>query len=193
MPFAFNANTHDYFDLELRERIPHITGMLEETGWIDARWYTEESSERGRIVHRLSADYDLGAIADPKLVTSKYKGWLLAHVKAMAILRPTWTHVEEPLISRRHHYGGRPDRVGLTYAAQAVAEIKSGAFEKAHGVQTALQAILVEEDVGVPADYIVRYGLYLSATGHFKLEQFVDRRDLDEARRIIRRCCGAAS
>jgi hypothetical protein len=193
MALAFNANRHEYIDLTLGEIVPHITGMLEEAGWIDARWYTEESSERGRAVHQLTADYDLGAIADPRSVTSKYKNWLLAHVTTMAILRPTWRHVEVPLFSARHHYGGRPDRAGLVYAAESVAEIKSGAFEKAHGIQLALQAILVSEEVGIPPEFISRYGFYFSHKGKFGVEEFVDRRDFDEAYRIIRTCCGVAA
>jgi hypothetical protein len=193
MALAFDANRHEYIDLTLGEIVPHITGMLEETGWIDARWYTEDSSERGRAVHQLTADYDLGAIEDPRTVTSKYKGWLLAHVKVMAMIRPTWRHVEEPLVSRLHHYGGRPDRAGLVYAAESVLEVKSGAREKSHRIQTALQAILVGEEIGIPPEFITRYGLYLSGHGKAQLEQFVERRDFDEAYRIIRTCCGVAA
>lgn len=191
MGFAFDANRHEYVDLDLGEIVPHITGMLEQAGWVDARWYTEESSERGRVVHQLTADFDLGVIEDAQALVSKYKGWLLSHVRAMHVIRPEWRHVEEPLFSKRYHFGGRPDRSGLAYGEEAVLEIKSGAHEKSHGIQLALQAILVGEEGPVPAEHLTRYGLYLSDRGKFKLEQFIDRRDFDEARRIITLCCGS--
>jgi hypothetical protein len=192
MRFAFDAGRHDYIDLDAGEVLPHITGMLEQAGLIDDRWYTEESCERGQVVHRLTADYDLGAIEDVRSVVSGFKPYLEAHVAAMRILRPQWAHVEEPLVSTRYRFGGRPDRVGLVYGAHSVLEVKSGALEAAHAIQTALQAILAGEELHLPPEAINRYGLYLTKAGKFKLEQFIDRGDFDEAHRIIARTCQVA-
>lgn len=190
MQFAFDANRHEYIDLERREVVPHITGMLEETGWVDTRWYTEEGSDRGHAVHQLTADFDLGAIADITALQSPYKSYLLGHVVAMSIIRPTWRYVEQPFVSRAHRYAGRPDRAGAIYRAEGVLEIKSGAPARADRIQTALQAILVAEELQLPPASLVRFGLYLNERGRFKLEQFVDRRDFDIAYRIIQQCCG---
>lgn len=201
--FAFDANRHEYVDTDAGEVLPHITGMLEACGWIDDRWYTEEGCTRGQVVHRLTTDYDLGAIERPGEVVAKYKGYLLAHVAAMKIIRAEWRHVEEPLVSRAHRFGGRPDRVGLVYAAQAVCEIKSGAIPaparpagsradpsaNSHQIQTALQAILVSDELRLPAEAIQRHALYLKDNGRFRLIPHNDLRDFDEARRVIARCC----
>lgn len=187
MRFAFDTSRHEYVDLDAGEVLPHITGMLEQAGLIDDRWYTEESCERGHVVHRLTADYDLGAIEDVTSVVSSFKPYLEAHVKAMTILRPKWAHVEEPLVSSRYRFGGRPDRAGLVYEAHSVLEVKSGGPERAHAIQLALQAILVGEELKLPPESINRYALYLKPSGKFKLEQLVDPADFDEARRIIAR------
>lgn len=186
--FRFDANNHEY--IVDGAVIPHITGMLEATGWIDDRWYTEESCERGGCVHRLTADYDLGAL-DVESCISKYRGWLLGHVTAMQILQPRFTHIEEPLVSDREGlYGGRPDRAGLLMGASGVLEVKSGGIEKGHPIQTALQAILVAPEMGLPPESLLRYALYLRDNGRFHLEPHDKRGDFDKARDVIRHCCG---
>lgn len=185
--FAFDAGRHEYIDLDSNRLIPHITGMLKEAGLIDDRWYSEESCDRGHAVHRLTADYDLGAIQHPHDLVSKYKAYLDAHVDLMRILRPKWTHIEEPLVSSRYRFGGRPDRVGQCYGAVAIVEIKTGVRDRVHGIQTALQALLAAEDGWVPAQSLPRYVAYYTARGRFTLEAQTDPRDFDEAFRIIQR------
>lgn len=192
MRFAFNAYRHEYVDEDTGLVLPHITELLERAGLIDDRWYTEESCERGSCVHRLTADYDLGAMTDMERTTSKYKGWLAAHVRAMEMIPHEWHHVEEPMAHRVLRFGGRPDRVGLIYGAVGVLEVKSGPWTKAHPIQTAIQAILVEGETGLPGEALTRYGEYVKANGRFKLEEFTDPRDFKEARRIIREYAHAA-
>lgn len=191
--FQFDSGSHEYVSIATGEAYPHITQMLQDTGYVDPRWYTDESRERGSAVHRTTADYDLGLIErnDLKLTDDpKYKGWLCAHVEAMDIIQPKFQSVEEPLVHSRHLYGGRPDRVGLIYGAVAIVEIKTGAPEKGHAVQLALQAILVAEEVKLPAESIVRYGLYLKGNGRFKFDEFKDtRKDFANALEVIKRCC----
>lgn len=192
-PFRFDAVAHEYIDIVTGAVYPHITGMLKAAGLVDDQWYTEASRDRGSGVHRLTADYDLGAITreDVVLVDSPYKAWLLAHVQACDILQPDWTAIEEPLVHPTFQYGGRPDRVGTLYGARAIVEIKSGSPEPAHAVQLALQALLVAPEEGLPAETIQRYALYLKGNGRFTLQHFPDhRRDFARARDVIRQCCG---
>ncbi len=186
--FRFDSVNHEYVSMETGEAYPHITGLLKVAGLVDDRWYTAESRDRGSAVHRLTTDYDLGAFGreDVATINSKYKGWLAAHVKAMDMIRPQWRHIEEPFVHQTHLYGGRPDRVGLVYGAVSLMEIKSGDVEKSHPIQLALQAILVEPEVKLPAETLPRYGLYLKANGKWRVETFVNRKDFDVARRIIR-------
>lgn len=188
--FRFDALRHEYIDPDTGETFPHITGILEATGWVDSDWYTEASKVRGQAVHRLTAEHDLGAL-DVASCTSRYRGWLLAHVELMAKLRPEILAVEEPSVHPVHRYGGRPDRVWRLEGVLGIPEIKSGAFEKSHPVQTALQAILVAPRYGLPPEQLQRFGIYLKENGRGKVEQFTDRRDFAEAYRCIKRCCGA--
>ena len=186
--FSFDAGGHVYRDH--RGEIPHITGMLERTGWIDSTWMTEESSERGKVVHSLTAHFDSESLDVATDVDESFRGYLLAHQKVAALLSPRWTHIEMPVVHPSYRFGGRPDRLGRVYGLKTVLEVKSGAPMKSHAIQTALQAILAASEGGLPAEHWVRMAEYLTPTGKFTIKEFTDRRDFDEAYRIIRTCCG---
>lgn len=197
-PFRFDAGNHEYIDLDTGQVYPHITGMLEATGWIDDRWYTEESSERGRAVHRLTADYDLGALAIDGC-ESRWRPWLLAYVKAIGILRPRILTVEEPLVHPRYRFGGRPDRTVQLSGVRGhpgplgVLEVKTGGVEKSHQIQTALQAILIADDHRIHPETVQRHCLYIHDNGKFKLQPNIDRRDFDDARGVLVKCLTRAA
>jgi hypothetical protein len=187
--FRFDAERHEYIDLETGSVLPHITGMLARTGWADDTWYTEESSARGTAVHRLTAEYDLDAL-DLASCISPFRGWLLAHVNAVNVVRPQILAVEEPLVHPVYKYGGRPDRLVVVDRAFGVWEEKTAAPAKAHAIQTALQAFLAALEHDLPAELVRRWCVYLKDKGKWKLEEHTRRADFDEARRIIRLCCG---
>lgn len=189
LPFRFDATRHVYLPLEPGDPYPHITGMLEECGLSpDPTWFTLESKQRGTAVHKLTADYDLGALDVPSC-TSRYRGYLLGHVAMMNILRPDVLEVEQASVHPTYKFAGRPDRVWSLDGAIVVPDIKTGPYEDCHPIQTALQAILVSLRYRLPAPSIGRFGIYLKPTGKFKVEQFNKRADFDEALRVIRRCC----
>lgn len=185
-PFRFDAYAHEYLDPATNDVLPHISGFLKAGGLVDDRWFKEAHSMRGRIVHTLTADYDLGAISDVASVVSECKGYLQAHVKAMSILRPTWEHIEVPFVNWRHRFGGRPDRVGKIDGGWAVLDIKSGVKTPAAQVQTALQCILVADDLVVPPQSMLRFVLYVKKDGRFKLDRNTDPADFDIAYRLLR-------
>lgn len=191
--FRFDAERHEYSDSRGRI-LPHITGMLKRCGWIDDTWYTDESSERGRQVHRLTADFDMGAI-DLSTFVSKYRPWLLSYIGALNILRPEWDAIEAPAVHPEFRFGGRPDRVGKVFGIYTVLEVKSNNkgwnLEKAHPIQTALQAILTGALRPLPPEAWKRYALYCRPNGRFRLEDHekTRRKDFAEAYRIISVCC----
>lgn len=184
--FRFDAIQHAYYYDGVR--VPSITQMLLTTGWVDDTYYTEASRIRGTAVHDLATAYDLGAL-DPKDCESRYKGWFLGYVAAMKPLQPAWEDIELPSVHPLHKFGGRPDRRGRVFRVQTILEIKSGAKEKAHKIQTALQAILVNAEHPLPPEHYQRLACYVKRTGKFSVEQHDQRADFDEARRIIKRCC----
>lgn len=186
--FRFNAADHVYTDLATGTALPHITGMLERTGWVDDTWMTEESCERGLIVHAMTSDYDLGAL-DPDTCIGKHRNYLLAHVGCMRRLRPIWDAIEVPLVHPLWKFGGRPDRVGMVLRERCVFEIKTAVPARSHAIQTALQAILVaSQQPDLPPAQFVRYCEYLTPKGKYKLERHIDRADYDEAYRILQVC-----
>jgi hypothetical protein len=187
LTFRFDAVNHEYIELETGAVFPHITGMLARTGWVDDRWFTEESSDRGTAVHRLTADYDLKSL-DVESCTSKFRGYLLAHVKAVSIIRPQMLAVEEPLVHDVLRFGGRPDRDMIAMGQRGIWEVKSGASSAAHSIQTALQAILVAQEAMLPPESLLRLCCYVKDKGKYSVVEHKERRDFDEARRIIREC-----
>ena len=165
--------------------------MLQRTGWVDPLYYTEQSRLRGSIVHTLTASYDLGAIEDPESVSSEHKGYLLAHVAAMQVLGLEMLAVEEPVVHPVYRFGCRPDRVIDDRGAVGVCEIKSGGEERSHPIQTALQAIALEERLKIPAELQQRLCVYLRPNGRYKVLQHRERSDFRAARDILRACgCG---
>lgn len=188
VPFRFNAERHEYRELGTGHVFPSVTQMLERGGWVDSTWYTEESRDRGTAVHKLSAAYDLGAL-DVAGCVSPFRGYLLAHVAAMAILRPEVLAVEEAAVHPVLRFAGTPDRV-VRLQRLGVLEIKTTqGQEPSHAIQTALQSILVSEQYALPAELFERSCLYLTPAGKWKLRPHEDRQDFAEARKLIRRFC----
>lgn len=185
--FRFDPEAHEYRDAASGRVYAHITGLLAAGGHIDDRWYTEESSERGKHVHTLTAEYDLGALVDPRSCTSAYKGYLLGHVAAMACVPHAFLEVEVPRVHPRLRFAGRPDRVGRLYGLGGVLEVKSGAVEESHEIQTALQAILSADELGLPPDAMTRWALYLREDGRFTLREHRNGRDFARACELIRK------
>lgn len=186
--FRFDAALHEYTDLDTGEVLPHITGMLERAGLVDDTWMTEASRERGTAVHTLTAAYDLEAL-DVAQCDSRYRGWLLGHVKVMTILRPQILTVEQADVHSQYRFGGRPDRGIRLNGVRGVWEIKSGDEERAHQVQTALQAILEAQHCDLPPWALGRWCCYLKGTGKYKVVEHKSRKDFDAAMEVIKRCC----
>jgi hypothetical protein len=194
LPFAFDPIEHEYIDTASGDVLPHITGMLNVTGHMDDRWFTEESSARGTRVHDLTAKYDLGALELDEVSIDHpgyaERAYLLAHAEVMRMTPHDYVEIEVARVHPRYRYGGRPDRFGTVRGLTAILEIKSGDYAKGHQIQTALQAILVATDANLYADMIARFCLYLRPNGKGTLEQHKDRSDFDRAYEVIKRCCG---
>jgi hypothetical protein len=186
-PFRFNEEQHEYVDTAGR-RVPHITGLLAVSGWIDDQWYTDTSCERGRAVHELVAEYDLGAV-DLASYAGQYRPYLLAHAAAMQVIPHEWRHVEVPAVHPTLRFGGTPDRVGTVYNGLGVLDIKSGLQSRAHAIQTALQAILCEPELHLAPERQVRFCLYLRPDGRYRLIEHRDPANIREAHRILARHC----
>lgn len=186
LPFRFDSERHIYTANDTGERLPSITQLIKAAGLIDDRWYTDSSASRGTSVHQLTAAFDLDALTLEDVKGSPLEGFLKAHVELMGIMRPAWYHVEQAAAHATLRYAGCPDRVGEIYGARAVHEIKTGPPANWHQIQTALQAILVADELQRPAREVERFTEYITASGTYRVEQHSNKRDFDEAYRIVR-------
>lgn len=186
--FRFEPVDHSYYLDD--HKIPSITQLIERGGLLGpgADYYTESSRDRGHEVHRLCADYDLGALDLPRL-ESPHRGYVLAYIAASQALKPSWTEIEEADAHPKYRFAGRIDRAGVVLGRQTVAELKSAAKAKHHQIQTALQAILKSARHGLPAESWQRLVIYLKNTGKYSVEIHEDLRDFAEAYRLIREFC----
>lgn len=188
----YDEDTHTYTDVATGELLQHVTGMMARDGIIDDRFFTEESSARGTAVHDLTAGYDLEALALED-IWGQYRPYLLAHDYAMTIAKKLGKaeilEVEQIHVHPRFRYACRLDRVERLYGAISVVEIKTGAEDESHGVQTALQAMACAEEYHLPPEAIRRWVLYEKPNGRARMRELKDRADFDRAREVIRRCC----
>lgn len=193
----FDEGLHQYIDIATGEIRKSATQLLVLAGEVTEDYYTEEGRERGSQVHRLTLDYDLGAI-EVEDVVSAHRGYLLAYAALTeAVQRPTWTSLEEPIAHRVLPYCTTPDRVGNVFKLLSVAEIKSGPYvypkkkgrPGPHEIQTAFQALAVASRLHIRPEIIKRWGFYIQADGRFKVMEFVNNADLRRAREIVRDFC----
>lgn len=186
VPFRYDDDTHTYWmGDQLR---PNVTGLLKLAGWVDDSHYTEEGRRRGKAVHRMTADYDLGGLDVDRLV-SPYRPYVLAHVALVKRIKPKFLLIEEPVMHPIHGFGCTCDRVAKLYGAIGTVDQKTGAPERWHGIQTALQVVCVSWKFGIAPAAMQRYSEYLRLSGYGKLEKHPKRADLDEAYRIIKKFC----
>ncbi len=190
--FRFDAQAHEYVELASGLVLPHITGMLEQCGYSDPRYYTIESRERGHAVHSMTAALDLGGIeaSDVPLTRSAYKGYLQAYQRCRDVVGFEIEKVEEPMVHSRFRFGGRPDRVIRLDGRRGVLEIKSGQREKGHAIQTWLQAMLESDECGIPPEHLARWVVYLKNSGKFEWDEFDKPGDRYKAMEVVAECCG---
>jgi len=186
MAFSYEAATHTYF-LD-GQRIPGITEMLKKTGWVDDTHFTQGGRDRGTAVHDYAAQYDLGVL-DLATVPRELRAWVLAYIELMERVPHSWDYVEVPFGHPTLSFGGTPDRVGKWLGVRTVAEQKTGAPRPSDAIQTALQAILVAHTTDLPAPAWQRLVFYTKPNGRFVVERHPDKRDYDEAHRVLRECC----
>ena len=185
----FDEGAHAYYLHGVR--VPSITQMLRADGRIDTTWFTAEARDRGSDVHAAVAAHALGALARDEY-EGRHRPYFLAAVDALAVLRPEIVAVEEPWIERRYRYGGRVDLAWRLHGAYGVCELKTGDPAKWHGIQTALQAIMAEQETGIPATSVQRHALYLGANGRYRLHDFRKTlvSDFGAARAILAKWAG---
>jgi hypothetical protein len=180
----FDPDTHEYrFD---DRQLPSVTQILDMAGLIDRRW-DDEAIRRGRAVHELVKQLEShpdGADAPytaPPPEFAEFYGYLDAYRDFLHAVKPgPCVLLEAPLGDLTLGYAGTPDQVRPICGTLAVLDLKTGAAEPWHALQTAAYKELAVVELmrrewargcnTVEEPEIRRYALYLEPTGRWKLQ-----------------------
>ena len=188
VPFRFDAERHEYWALDTGEKLLSITQILKAAGKIDTRWFTQASRDRGTLVHDWTMDIDFDVLPSLQDVSPDLRPYLSAYKLFISIERPVMLAIEVPAVHSVFRFGGRIDRQVRMRKRAGVLEIKSGVMNRSHQLQTAMQAMLMSEETGIPPDVLGRWTVYLKKLGdrgRFTLEEHRDPADFAEVRQIL--------
>lgn len=173
---TFTAETHEY-QLD-GKKVPSVTQVLSEMGFIDTRWFTEESRERGTLVHKLCELHDLGVL-DEESVDPRLAGYLAAWKSFGVKTEFVWTSVEKPLAHPLFRYAGTPDRIGISgKGIKTLIDIKSGPPSLWHCFQIGGYLAMDQcEDART---------VHLSSDGSFTVEQYEIEENIFDWKAIYR-------
>ena len=166
----FEPNGHKYF-LDGVE-LPSVTRIIREAGLYDPSKYAEGSCDRGRNVHQIIQYYDENDL-DEASVYEGYRPYLEGYKRFLAECRPKWELIEKPVYDPILGYAGTFDRFGTMLGKKTLLDLKSGAEESWHPIQTAAYCV---------NDYArdtMRYALYLDGQGNYRLIEHTNRRDFE--------------
>ena len=157
---TFNEDLHEY---RLNERkIPSVTQILADLSFIDDSFFTLESRERGRKVHKITELYDDGSL-DMETVDPRLKGYLDAWISFVRKEGFAWIAIEKRIFHPTYWYAGTLDRKGVNQRGKTILlDIKTGVPSKWHSFQ--LGGYLLCE----PADEI--WTIHLKKDGRFSVE-----------------------
>ncbi len=151
-----------------------VTTILEETGLMDARWFTDESRQRGSYVHlacHLIDTHDLDEQAPLDPVLGPY---VEAYRSFMALTQPAWEYLEHRVCDSVLGYAGTLDRAGTfrLNGHKTLIDIKTGAVPPWVGPQTAAYRRCLPQ----PHTW-KRAALQLKDDGSFAIHALTDRAD----------------
>jgi hypothetical protein len=159
--FEYDAVGHRYL-LDGSE-VPGVTRVLSDVLMGGKQWADEAAMWRGSVVHSCCELDDRGTL-DEGTVDPAAAGFLDAWRRFKAEMRPEISVVEIPLVSEKHRYAGRPDRVMWLSGKQTVVDIKSGGVGVATGIQLAAYCELTTT--------MDRAAVRLQADGRYTLTQY---------------------
>lgn len=178
----FVDETHQYFlTKDGREiELPALTNILKEVGIIDTRFYTAESANRGKAIHRVLEYLDKG-ILDWATVDEQIYGWVEAYLAFKGDRKFEFLAIEEPLYHKTCLYGCTPDRLILHRKKHILIDFKTGAVARWHGLQLTLNAMAYQSH-GQQIDEL--WGVYLQENGKYKVKKY--ELDIDTCLAILK-------
>lgn len=166
------------------QRIWSATGVLKAVGYIDDRYYTHSSAQRGKMVHLGTHHVD-----DNDLHSPDWPDGMLGYFEAYQEMKLKWKFTprlrEVPLYHPDFIYGVTPDGEGEILGGEpAIIELKSGAMPWWARYQTALQEIAIRSWEEKPV-WRRRVGIELRPNGSFKPFEFNDPADYVKSQAIV--------
>jgi hypothetical protein len=182
----FVEESHSYYVQGVK--LPSVTQIIDEMGFVDKQWFTKESRERGSAVHAATHFIDEGDMDWDHF--RKHNGHLVGYLEAWDRYKMESRFeavvIEEPMASACLRFAGTPDRFGFIAkmmqgplgaadngrdrrptVRNTLIDIKSGVPDKAHIVQLGGYIDLIEGNGwGSVHDALV---VHLQANGKYKL------------------------
>lgn len=150
-------------------QVPSVTQILTEAGFIDGRWYTEESRMRGTAVHAGCQFLDEGDLDMESLHPE-----IVPYVQAYELFKKesgfVVEHIEKRVYSATYQYAGTLDRTGELNGQDVILDIKTGQIQSWCGLQLSGYNIALGLDLH-------RFGLQLKDNGKYKLIPYKDPTD----------------
>lgn len=128
---------HEYF--WHGRRVPGVTSVLTAEGFIDSRWFTEESRHRGTYVHA-ACQFMLEDDLAWSEIEPAYLPWIESFAKWRDAVRPEVIALETMVRNPVYGYAGTPDWVLLINGDRWLIDGKTGAVAPWVGLQTAAYA-----------------------------------------------------
>lgn len=169
MSLAFDEETHVY---KIDGRVvPSVTQVLKGAGLIDTAWFNDEARDRGTYVAQATQWLDEGTL-DYDALDPKLKPYVLAWEKFAYLENEIEiVSVEARVANHPRMYAGTLDRLMRWNGYIWVIDIKTGASQAWHGLQTAAY----QECVTGGALY--RGSVVLKPDGTYKFKEHKDRND----------------
>lgn len=158
-------------------RLLSVTQALQACNLVDDDWYTEQSRQRGRFVHKAVMLEEQGRL-DESTIDERLLGYIGAYraFKRDVPLGPCeW--LEQPLADPVLGFAGTPDQVRPVRDVLTLLDLKSGAPHPTHALQTSGYVHLLT--VHNPDwRFLPRAALYLRKNGAYQLVPHENRNDI---------------
>ena len=154
----FDPRTHSYFMNEVE--VPGNTFTIQDNGFADTDYCTEEGRTRGSRVHLLTQFLDEGDYDPAEARKYDLEGYVESWRKAKVRYGFEVVLCEEVMFHKVFRFGTILDRVLNWDGFETIAEIKSGAVELSHPYQTGAQDLAAESELGRYARGLRRRGAF---------------------------------
>lgn len=159
--FRFDEAKHLGYLNELL--IPSVTQVIEGNGIFDASRYPEDAKVRGQRIHLLCEYLDEGDYDPAEAKRFGLEGYVESWRKLREREQFEIIQIEKRMVDPLRRFHGQPDRLVRWRKRLSILDLKSGASEKWHPLQTGGYDVLYRAN-GI-TEPLFRYGIHLDENG----------------------------